>query len=525
MKHFFIPLLASLNLAASLPAAVAREATTLESGWRFKIGELAGAEQNGFDDRDWPALSIPHNWGWEDAQQGKNYYRGPGWYRRDLNLGQPQPGKRHFIRFEAAGTVADVYLNGKLLGQHRGAFGAFCFELTKGLSASGTNLLAVRVNNETNRDVAPLSGDFCVFGGIYRPVHLIETAEQNFALTDHGSPGVAWQQTQVTAQLASLDVTAQISNPVKTNRELVLTARVLDASGRPVASVEGKIKVAVQSTAPYLLRVEVPQPHLWNGLKDPYLYQAVVELRTKDGAVLDTVEQPLGLRFYRVDPDKGFFLNGQPYHLHGVNRHQDRQDKGWAITAADMAEDIALLKEMGCTVIRCAHYQHSDYFYSLCDQAGILVWAEIPQVDRIDPSPQFAETSRNQLLDLIRQNVNHPSIFVWSLFNEIRATTPDPHRLLQDLKATANSEDPSRPTIAATCTDAWPQMNKIPDLLGWNIYPGWYSDWGPITDFGAKLENYRHDSRHGGVCISEYGAGGNVWQHEEQPKQPKNDGP
>ena len=151
-----------------------------------------------------------------------------------------------------------------------------------------------------------MSGDFCVFGGIYRPVHLIATAEQNFALTDHGSPGVAWQQTLVNEQRASLDMTAQISNPSKTNRELVLTARVLDAAGRTIGSVEQKIKVAVQSTAPYSLRVEVPQPHLWNGLKDPYLYQSVVELRTKDGAVLDSVEQPLGLRFYRVDPAKDF---------------------------------------------------------------------------------------------------------------------------------------------------------------------------------------------------------------------------
>ncbi len=524
MKHLRIFILAALSLVAMLPAVSARESVKLDADWRFKIGEQPGAEQKTFDDHDWQALSIPHNWGWEDAQQGKNYYRGPGWYRRDLNLGQPAPGRRYFIRFEAAGSVADVYLNGKLLGQHRGAFSTFCFELTKGLSDSGTNLLAVRVSNATNSDVAPLSGDFCVFGGLYRPVQLIETAGQNFALTDHGSPGVAWQQTVVNETKAELDVIAQISNPLKTNRDLVLTARVLDASGKPVASGEQIIKVALQSTAPYAVRVEVPAPHLWNGLKDPYLYQAVIELRTKDGAVLDTVEQPLGLRYYKVDPDKGFFLNGRPYHLHGLNRHQDRKDKGWAITEADMDEDIALLKEMGCTVIRCAHYQHSDYFYSQCDKAGILVWAEISQVDRIDASAQFAETSRSQLLDLIRQNVNHPSIFVWSLFNEIRANTPDPHRLLQDLKVTANGEDPTRPTIAATCTDAWPQMNKISDLLGWNIYPGWYSDWGPLTDFGPKLEAYRHTSRHGGVCISEYGAGANVLQHEENPKKPRNDG-
>jgi beta-galactosidase len=208
--------------------------------------------------------------------------------------------------------------------------------------------------------------------------------------------------------------------------------------------------------------------------------------------------------------------------LHGVDKHQDRFNEGWAVSEADLDEDISLIKEMGCTVIRCAHYQHSDYFYSLCDKAGILVWAEIPQVNEIRDTPQFEEISRNQLLDLIRQNVDHPSIFVWSLFNEIRGSkgSDDPHRELMDLKITANGEDPTRPTIAATCVSILPEMNKIPDLLGWNIYPGWYSGWGTKEDFGAALDKHRADSRHGGICISEYGAGANVTQHEENPQQP-----
>ena len=272
-------------------------------------------------------------------------------------------------------------------------------------------------------------------------------------------------------------------------------------------------------TAPYFLRVTVPKPHLWNGRKDPYLYKTVVELRSAD-EVVDSVEQSLGLRFYSVDPDKGFFLNGQPYHLHGVDKHQDRFNKGWALSEADLDGDISLIKEIGATVIRCAHYQHSDYFYSLCDKAGILVWAEIPQVNEINASPEFEETSRNQLLDLIRQNINHPSIFVWSLFNEIRDGHADPHRELQDLKITANGEDSTRPTIAATCIDKYPEMNKISDLLGWNVYPGWYSGWGTKDDFGPSLDKHRADSRHGGICISEYGAGANVEQHEQNPKQP-----
>jgi beta-galactosidase len=300
---------------------------------------------------------------------------------------------------------------------------------------------------------------------------------------------------------------------------LTVVASVFDAAGDFVASNGQSIFVTTNITEiPCWLRVEIPKPHLWNGRADPYLYKAVVELRSTN-KVWDAVEQQIGLRFYAIDPDKGFFLNGKPYSLHGVDKHQDRWNKGWAVSGADLDEDIALIKEIGATVVRCAHYQHSDYFYSLCDKAGILVWAEIPQVNEITPSEQFEETSRNQLLDLIRQNINHPSIFLWSLFNELRPGKPDPHRELQDLNIVAHGEDPTRPTIAATMTDQLPQMNKIPDLLGWNIYPGWYR--GTRGDFGTILDKSRTDSRHGGFCVSEYGAGANVLQHEDNPKQPR----
>jgi len=452
MCTFFVLVFAvacSLNLSA-------RESTLLDSGWKFQSGEVVNAEQPGFVDSGWQTVSIPHNWGWEEAQQGRHFYRGPGWYRRELDI-TPETGKRYFLRFEAASLVADVYLNGTKLGEHRGGFGAFCYEITGNLSASGTNVLAVRVSNKAEPDIAPLSGDFSVYGGLYRPVHLIETAAENFSLTDHGSPGVAWRQTSVTKKEAVLDVTAQISNGTGQKQPLTLVATVLDADGNQVVTSSQPIVLATNVTAPYWLRVTVPHPHLWNGRPDPYLYKAVIELRSGNN-VVDSVEQPLGLRFYSVDPDKGFFLNGKPYPLHGVNKHQDRFNEGWAVSEADLDEDMALIKEIGATVVRCAHYQHSDYFYSLCDKAGILVWAEIPQVNEINPSEQFEETSRNQLLDLIRQNINHPSIFVWSLFNELWPGRPDPHRELQDLKIVANGEDPTRPTIAATSNNAMPQM-------------------------------------------------------------------
>jgi len=522
MRSFFC-LAIGLTLALTIAStARAREDQRLDGDWRFQLDEVAGAEAPGLDDHGWQTVSLPHNWGWEDAQAGRPNFRGPGWYRRALAV-TAQPGKRYFLRFEAASLVADVWLNGQLLGQHRGGFGAFCFEVTTNLSASGANLLAVRVSNEKFPDLAPLSGDFSVYGGLYRPVHLIVTDEENIALSDHGSSGVAWSQTSVTATQAVLDVTAQISNGTRKKAPLTLVASVLDTTGQTVVQTETPITLAPRDTAPYYLRLTLPQPHLWNGCQDPYLYRAVVELQTTNGMAVDRVEQPLGLRFYSVDPDRGFFLNGQPYHLHGVDRHQDFMNRGWAITEADMDQDIALLKEIGATVVRCAHYQHRDYFYSLCDRAGILVWAEIPQVNAVRDTPEFANASRGQLLDLIRQNVNHPAIFAWSLGNEIGSTSDDPHRELQDLAALAHGEDPTRPTIEATSTGARPEMNKIPDLLGWNIYPGWYS--GAKEKYGEELDARRENSRHGGLCISEYGAGANTAQHEQNAKQPKPTGP
>ncbi|HEY3762916.1 MAG TPA: glycoside hydrolase family 2 TIM barrel-domain containing protein [Verrucomicrobiae bacterium] len=518
----FTVLFCCLSFAISLHAQN-RSNTDLTDGWRYAKGDFTNANQIAFDDSNWQTVSIPHCWGWEEAQLGHtNYYRGPGWYRLPLNV-TPEKGQRYFLRFEAAATVADVYLNGHFLGEHRGGFGAFCFEITTNLSKSGTNMLAVRVSNAVQQDIAPLSGDFNVYGGIYRPVHLIETAAEDFTLTDHASPGVEWLQTDVTKKRAVLDVSTEISNDTKSTNHMILTAEILDAAGKSVLVTNQDITLMPHVTEPFWLRLTVPKPHLWNGRLDPYLYTAVVQLRSTD-EIVDSVEQQIGLRFYRVDPDKGFFLNGEHYSLHGADMHQDWWNKGWALSQSNFDENIDLLKEIGATVVRCAHYQHNDYFYSLCDKAGILVWAEIPQVDKIAAGPEFEDTSRNQLLDLIRQNVNHPSIFTWSLFNELRPGNPDPHRELMDLVNVAHSEDPTRPTIAATCTQGLPQMNKIPDLLGWNIYPGWYHDWAPLKDIGKVLDERRYDSRSGGICISEYGAGANVQQHEDNPKPPKDNG-
>lgn len=509
-------LLHTLVLLANVVSA--RESSSLTNGWSFKKGDQTNTAATELVDAGWQTISLPHCWGWAEAQVTNKYYRGPGWYRRVLEL-QPEKGKRYFLRFDAAATVADVFLNGQKLGEHRGGFGAFCFEITDALAPDGKNFLVARVSNAKEPDIAPLAGDFCVFGGLYRLAHLLVTDEVCFTPLDHASSGVFWQQTQVSKSTALIDFTAEISNGTKTNQARILVVKILDAKGKVVATESQAITIPGRVTPPFHLQLTLKHPHLWNGRADPYLYRAVAALQTTNGVILDSIEQPLGLRFYRVDPDKGFFLNGEPYRIRGVCRHQDVWDKGWALSNADHERDVNLICELGANAVRCSHYQQSDYFYSLCDKAGLLVWAEIPQVNNITPGPEFAETSRNQLLDLIRQDFNHPAIFVWSLCNEIQPTTSDPHRLLQDLKIVANGEDPTRPTIAASDHLKWPEMLKIPDLLGWNKYPGWY--FGTPADCGPLLDSLRYTGRQGGFCVSEYGAGANPFQHELPPRQPK----
>ena len=532
-----IPCFAAALLCAIAAANVsARDNQVLTDGWRFQKSDETNAIAPGFTDVGWQKISLPHCWGWEEAQVTKNYYRGPGWYRQALDV-KREEGKRYFLRFEAAATVADVYLNGQKLGQHRGGFGAFCFEITEALNPNGQNLLAVRVCNAPEPDIAPLSGDFCVFGGLYRPVHLLVADSVCFTPLDHASPGVAWLQSKVSAKEAIIDVTAQVSNGSKSAADRTLTVELLDAQGKITARESRPVHIEPDITPPFRFELKVPHPHLWNGQADPYLYRAIAQL-SDNGTVRDSVEQQIGLRSYYVDPNKGFFLNGKPYRIRGVCRHQDVWNQGWALSNADHERDLKLTQEVGANAVRCAHYQQSDYFYSLCDQAGILVWAEIPWVNDITPGAEFAETTHGQLLDLIRQNENHPSIFVWGLYNELRATTSDPHRLLQDLRVVAKGEDPTRPTVCAQDLNVWeggklvprptdsnvylkrPELPKIPDLMGWNIYPGWY--FGSPDDAGPMLDQLRYTSRSGGICLSEYGAGANPFHHEENCKQQTN---
>ena len=527
MTRFRLPFIATVILTI-FPwnrIMAQRESVELSDGWKF-IKQDVGIDA-AYD--AWDSVSVPHTWNAQDGQVfNKDYYRGPAWYAKELDIPAAWKGKRVFIRFEAAALVADIYLNGKKLGEHRGGFAAFCYELTPGIKFDGSkNVLRVKVDNTRFDDIAPLSGDFTVFGGLYRPVHLIATNQVCITPLDFASPGVYLTQKSVTPQKAVVDVLAKICSTLPSSGMVTIQVDLLDA-GKVLQSVHGASGANADSTQ----TLTIANPHLWNGRKDPYLYQVQVKLLSSKGKIIDEVDQNLGIRTAAITQDKGFLLNGQPYALHGVNRHQEVKDKGWAITPSDHDRDHQLIYDLGATVVRLAHYQQSNYFHDLCDHSGIVVWQEIPLVNQVYAGKAFDDNAKQQLTEMIKQGYNHPSICMWGLYNELGASwIKDPKSvpadpLLAGLHTLAKKLDPSRIVVGASqSTDKMP-MHSIPDWQGYNIYPGWYAGWGAAEDFGKVVDKAVNNLGGKRIAISEYGAGSNITQHEEgnPPPPPKEGG-
>jgi beta-galactosidase len=496
----------------------ARSDTLLADGWRFWKADTAGAEAPAFDDAAWESVSVPHTYNALDGQDGGgDYYRGAAWYRRRFDAPADMRGRRAFLGFDAANTRADVYLNGVLLGSHSGGFAAFRFDATEAL-VPGENVLAVKVDNASFPDVAPLQADFTFFGGLYRDVHLTLTNDLHLDLLDHGSSGVYLKTANVSAAAADVSARVRVTNSGTAAEAAGVVLSVLDDTGASVATLTTSASVAPGETLELPLSGTIDSPHLWQGRSDPYLYSARVEL-TRAGAPVDAVTQPLGFRSFAVDPELGFTLNGQAHDLHGVNRHQDRIGRGWAIGKAEHDEDMAQIVEIGASAIRLAHYQHADYFYELCDRMGMLVWAEIPLVDATTDSPAFTDNARQQLTELIRQSQNHPSIVVWGIGNEQRVNDAASNALLASLAELVRAEDDSRLSTYAHCCGAdTSPLTKHADLIGYNYYFGWYM--GNYGQVGGWADSVRISQPGVRFSLSEYGAGASVVQHEDPPRQP-----
>ena len=434
-------------------------------------------------------IKLPHTWNNLDGQDGGgDYYRGSCWYYKKLGKLNKEEDQVIYLEFEGVQSVADVYFNNTLVAHHEGGFSTFRCRIDELLNEE--NIIMVRADNSANDRIYPQWADFTFFGGIYRNVNIIYTNKAHFDLDFYGSPGV-----KVTPKLVDskwlVEVEAYLVNADDASLEYV----VVDKDGNQIVS---------DKTNDRVFKFEIKEPHLWNGVKDPFTYSITLSLM-KDNISLDEVSSTFGLRTYSIDPEKGFFLNGVSYPLRGVSRHQDRLNKGWAISNADHKQDIELIKEVGANTIRLAHYQHAQYFYDLCDEYGMVVWAEIPYISM--DLANGHENARSQMQELIYQNYNHPSIVVWGLSNEITmgGETKELLEKHQDLNKLVKSLDDTRLTTMAQVSmlDIDSPMNKVSDVISYNHYFGWYG--GEVGDNAIWFDNFHQ--KYPNIClgVSEYG--------------------
>lgn len=496
-------------------ATTGRSTVDLDAGWRFQRADVPDAAKPGFDDSAWSKVSVPHTWNAEDGQDGGgDYYRGTGWYRRQVTVPRNLAGRKLWLQFDGANSTATVWVNGTRLGAHQGGYSGFRLDATDVLRPGRDNVIAVSVSNAPDSAVAPLSGDFTMGGGIYRDVSLVTTDRLHVDMLDFGGPGVYLRQREVSAARATVDVTTKLAGD--RGRARVRT-RITGEHGRTVASgLSGLYDVGTAVTQTLV----IDRPRLWAGRTDPFNYQAVVDvIDPATGRVVDTVTQPLGVRTVDVDAAKGLDLNGSRVQVRGVNLHQERIGKGFAVSAPDLAEDFRLMSEMGVNAVRGAHYQHGPRFYDLADRYGFLVWTEIPLVNLTTATPEFKANIEQQARELVRQNFNHPSVVLWGIGNELWNDTPAVNELVGTLNDQIKAEKSNAMTSYASCC-VWDrgELNKHADISGYNKYFGWYTD--STADFGKWADELHAAEPSRKFGMSEYGAGASVWQHEEHPARP-----
>ncbi|MDE1191149.1 MAG: glycoside hydrolase family 2 TIM barrel-domain containing protein [Arachidicoccus sp.] len=473
----------------------------------------------------WERVNIPHTWNNVDMQTGKNFYAGDAYYKKTFPANDSWKDKRIFIRFEGVGQIADVYINNKFVGEHKGSYSAFCFEIGYALRFDSVNILTVKVNNTPRKDIIPINNFlFPIYGGIYRPVSLILTNRLNITTTDYASPGVYISQKNVSEQSADVDVKIKLENVLHITRQVVFRTSLYDEKNNLIQKQDQNITVLPQGRQSFVQPLHIANPHLWNGRKDPYLYKVVTGIF--DGnTLIDEVTQPLGIRSFKIILGKGFYLNNKPYRLYGVCRHQDIWSYGNALSNAQHDSDMAMIKEIGATSIRFGHYQQNERVYDDCDSIGFLVWTEIPYVNAV--SGQESYNAEQQMTELIRQNYNHPSIYCWGTSNEVYGKTPQDYtsQLISSLNDIAKTEDPNRYSIS---TNGYGEINRPEnfntDLQGINRYFGWYD--GKMGDLEQWIDKVEKNYPDINVAIAEYGAEANIAQQNESDilMPPKYDG-
>jgi beta-galactosidase len=535
MPRTFLPLAFTVScLCCAFSGEPARGAIRISddisTGWQFLRQDAAGAESPDYEAvSGWQNVDLPHTWNTKDTfDDVPGYYRGIGWYRKQLAVPESWQGKRIVLHFEAACMVATVWLNGELLGEHRGSYLPFEFDVTRIVKPGGRNLVAVRVDNRWYRDVPTLDRDFNVMGGLHREVRLIATDPVYIVSTRVSTPKVSESE-----GVAAMDI--EVRNEGKTPEKCEVVTDVsgpelsepITVASTPTELRPGESVRIKQKTKP------ISRPKLWSP-DEPNLYRVSFRLRV-NGRVVDEDESPLGFRWYRFDPDKGFFLNGKHLKLRGVNRHDDYPGLGWALPKSRHVEDIKLIKSMGANFIRTAHYPQHPIVLDTCDKLGLLVWEEVPfDGDGLRKglalgAEDFARNLQRDLRSMIARDRNHPSIILWSLGNEnlygptaaARAAVLD---LTRKLHAIAHQEDPSRLTTVAIDTPRHKLADEIGftdvvDVVGYNIYAGWYGSHGErCDDLLPILDGFRRRHPNKSLIVSEYGADMERGRHTDSPR-------
>ena len=446
------------------------------------------------------AIDLPHSWNAIDGQDGGNdYFRGTCCYLKQVE--ELPEAEKYYLEIRGANSSADVYLDGEHLAHHDGGYSTWRVDITK----NPKGMIGILVDNAANEKVYPQVADFTFYGGIYRDVNIICVGQSHFDLDYYGGPGI-----QVTPTMDGPDartiVEVFVTNPSESQ-----TVRYTMING------EGE-NLAVHETAARKLNFRIKNAHLWHGRKDPYLYSVKAEL-LENGEVIDTVSTRFGCRSYKIDPEKGFILNGESYPLRGVSRHQDRWGIGNALLPEHHTEDMDLICEVGATTIRLAHYQHDQFFYDLCDERGMVIWAEIPYISNHMPGGR--ENTISQMKELIVQNYNHPSIVVWGLSNEITmngADDPDlleNHRILNDMVHEMDKTRLTTMAVVSMCSMD-EEYVRIPDTVSYNHYFGWYG--GDTTMNGPWFDEFHKKYPNQPIGCSEYGCEALNW-HTSNPKQ------
>ncbi len=464
MKRLIYNLLLVMAVALTFPiSASARESYNISRDWKFFTHSENQSQ----------LVNLPHQWNLDALSGRTDYFRGNGNYMRYIDAKPEWKDKRVFIRFGGANLVADLLINGRYVGRHKGGGEAFAFEIGEYLNYNGRDLVWVVVDNAKDLDVMPTAGNHIEYGGLYREAEIIVQEPTHIALTHYASPGVYVRTKKVSAEKVEGEVEVKVCSDAVVSAMVQL--RVLSPTGAEVLSSVQRVRT-INGTTGTFLPFEIEKPELWSGTVAPSLYKFEVSL-TVAGATKDNVTVSSGFRYYEIG-NEGFSLNGTSYPIRGVLLHRDRPLSGTAVSEQEVLEDISIAMEMGANAIRVVGGSHHPSFYSICDRMGLLVINDLPFVGSITLNGKgffnteaFRENGKQQLSEMIFQHYNHPSVIVWNLFSELELRGENPVGYVRELHSLAKRLDPKRFTSGWSNQDG--EINFITDLIVWSHSYGW----------------------------------------------------